>query len=112
MKFCPNCGFPLEGKEKCDCGYDSTIGEVDEKIYKDYKNNEKSLYEQSCDNISLMGKTNPNDIFGGAKMMGINPNLSDEEILNQIHQPIFNRENDNLTDTKEIMKIMFPEDKE
>jgi len=83
MKFCPNCGAILEGKLKCDCGYDTLTGEVDENTYTDFKNKEKSLYEQSCDNISLMSKTNLNNIVG-AKMMGINSNLSDEEILNQI----------------------------
>ena len=105
MKFCPNCGSILEGKIKCDCGYDTLTGEVDEKTYKDFKKNEKSLYEQSCDNISLIGETNQNDIVAGAKMMGINPNLSDEKILYQIHQPIFNKDNDNIFG-EELAKIM------
>jgi len=105
MKFCPNCGSILEGKIKCDCGYDTLTGEVDEKTYKDVKKNEKTLYEQSCDNISLIGKTNQNDIVVGAKMMGINPNLPDEKILDQIHQPIFNKDNDNIFG-EELAKIM------
>jgi hypothetical protein len=29
-------------------------GEVDEKTYKDFKNNEQSLYEQSCDNLEVI----------------------------------------------------------
>ena len=37
MKFCPNCGSILEGKIKCDCGYDTLTGEVDEKTYKGFK---------------------------------------------------------------------------
>ena len=86
MKFCPNCGFILEGKIKCDCGYDTLTGEVDEKTYKDFK-------------------TNQNDIVVGAKMMGINPNLSDEKILEQINQPIFNKDNDNIFG-EELAKIM------
>ena len=105
MKFCPICASILEGKIKCDCGYDTLTGEVDEKAYKDFKKKEKSLYEQSCDNISLIGETNQNDIVVGAKMMGINPNLSDEKILDQIHQPIFNKDNDNLFG-EELAKIM------
>ena len=86
MKFCPNCGSILEGKIKCDCGYDTLTGEVEEKTYKDFK-------------------TNQNDIVVGAKMMGINPNLSDEKILDQIHQPIFNKDNDNIFG-EELAKIM------
>lgn len=105
MKFCPNCGSILEGKLKCDCGYDTLTGEVDEKGYKDFKNKEKSLYEQSSDNLRLMGTTNQYDIITGAKMMGINPNLSTEETLNQMQQPIFNKDNDNIYG-EELAKIM------
>lgn len=105
MKFCPNCGSILEGKLRCGCGYDTLTGEVDEKTYNDFKNNEKSLYEQSCDNMSLMGITNQHDIVAGAKMMGMNPNLSTEEILNQMQQPIFNKDNDNIFG-EELAKIM------
>ena len=106
MKFCPNCGSILEGKLKCDCGYDTLTGEVDEKIYNDFKNNEKSLYEKSSDNISMMGVTNQYDIIAGAKMMGMNPGFSNEEIMNQINQPIFNKDNDNLfgEELSELMK--------
>ena len=105
MKFCPNCGSILEGKLKCDCGYDTLTGEVDEKVYEDFKNNEKALYEQSCDNISFMGTTNQHDIVAGVKMMGVNPNLSTDELLNQMHQPIFNKDNDNLYG-EELAKLM------
>ena len=56
MKFCPNCGTILEGKLKCDCGYDILTGEVDEKIYEDFKNNEKVLYKQSCHFLSAGNK--------------------------------------------------------
>ena len=105
MKFCPNCGSILEEKLKCDCGYDTLTGEIDEKIYKDFKNNEKSLYEQSCDNLGMMGIANQNDIIGGAKMMGMNSNLSNEEVLKQMQQPIFNKDNDNIYG-EELAKIM------
>ena len=71
MKSCPNCGAILEGKLKCDYGYDTLTGEVDEKIYEDFKNNEKVLYKQSCDNISMMGTANQHDIVAGIKMMGM-----------------------------------------
>jgi len=103
MKFCPNCGSILEGKLKCDCGYDTLTGEVDETTYNEFKNNEKSMYGQSCDNLGMSG--NQYDIFDGAKMMGMNPNLSNEEILNQMQQPIFNKDNDNLYG-EELAKIM------
>lgn len=105
MKFCPNCGSIIEGKLKCDCGYDTLTGEVDEKTYKEYKKNEKSLYEHSCDNMSLMGTTSQHDIVTGAKMMGMNPNLSTEELLNQMQHPIFNKDNDNIFG-EELAKIM------
>ncbi len=96
MKFCPNCGFPIEGKSKCNCGYDVETGEVDSKVFEDYKNKEKTLYENSSDNMSMMSGRNQSDVIFGAHMMGINPNLSDEELLKQLNQPIFNKENDNL----------------
>lgn len=105
MKFCPNCGSVLEGKLKCNCGYYTLTGEVDEQIYKDFKDNEKSLYEQSYDNVGFMGMTNHYDMFTGAKMMGMNPNLSNEESLKQMNQPIFNKDNDNLTG-EDLTKLM------
>lgn len=103
--YIPYCGSILEGKLKCDCGYDTLTGEVDEKIYKDFKNNEKSLYEQSCDNLGMMGIANQNNNIGGAKMMGMNSNLSTEEVLKQMQQPIFNKDNDNIYG-EELAKIM------
>ena len=105
MKSCPNCGAILEGKLKCDYGYDTLTGEVDEKIYEDFKNNEKVLYKQSCDNISMMGTANQHDIVAGIKMMGMNPNLSTDEIVSQMQQPIFNKDNDNIFG-EELAKLM------
>ena len=105
MKFCPNCGAILEGKLKCDCGYDTLSGEVDEKIYEDFKNKEKVLYKQSCDNISMMGTANQHDIVAGVKMMGMNLNLSTDEIVSQMQQPIFNKDNDNIFG-EELAKLM------
>ena len=46
MKFCPNCGFPLNNKKKCDCGYDVVSGEVDDKIYEKYNKKIKENYER------------------------------------------------------------------
>jgi len=76
MKFCPNCGFPLNNKKKCDCGYDVVSGEVDDKIYEKYNKKIKENYERQCDILK----------FG----MGIN-NMN-ETLINQ--QPIFNKEPD------------------
>ena len=109
MKFCPNCGSILEGKLKCNCGYNVETGEVDKDEYQSFKEREKSLYEQSSDNISMMGMANQYDVVDGAKMMGINPNLSNEEILSQFNQPIFNKDNDNLSG-EELLKILKQND--
>lgn len=73
MKFCPNCGAVLNDKKKCECGYDVETGEVDEKVYEDFKNAMKANYEQSCDVL-------PNFGFG---TNGFN-----------MDQPIFNKEPD------------------
>ena len=105
MKFCPNCGNILEGKIKCDCGFDTLTEEVDKNKFKDFKNRENSLYDQSCDNISLMHEINEYDIVDSAKMMGMNPYLSNKEILNQLNSPIFNKDNDNLFG-KELDEIL------
>lgn len=32
MKFCPECGSVIEGKEMCECGYVVATGEVDKKV--------------------------------------------------------------------------------
>lgn len=105
MKSCPNCGAVLEGKLKCDCGYDTVSGEVDENINKEFKNNEASLYGLSCDNMSMMSGVNQFDSIAGAKMMGINPKFSDNEITKQLNQPIFNKENDNIYG-EELLNIL------
>lgn len=95
MKFCPNCGSPLEGKTKCNCGYNVETNEVDEKEYEEFKNREKTLYEQQCDNMPF-GMMTKEQYLENTKKMGIDSNISNDEILNQRSQPIFNKENDNL----------------
>ena len=109
MKFCSNWGSILEGKLKCSCGYNVETGEVDEEEYQSFKEREKSLYEQSSDNMSMMGIPNQYDVVEGARMMGMNPNLSNEEILSQLNQPIFNKDNDNLSG-EELLKILKQND--
>jgi len=64
MKFCPNCGFPLEGKEKCECGYDVKTGEVDVEVSQQYNETIKGNYDRQCDNLfvgSMGGFFNPNE---------------------------------------------------
>ena len=104
MKFCPNCGYPLEGKKICNCGYNVETNEVDEKVYEKYKENEKKLYEQQCDNMINA----PIDMITGARLMGLNPNVTDDELLKNVNRPIFNKENDHLTssDFAEMMKLL------
>ena len=46
MKFCPNCGYPLEGKNICTCGYNVDTNQIDEKIYEAYKKKGKDIYEK------------------------------------------------------------------
>ena len=103
MKFCPNCGFPLEGKTNCNCGYNVETWEVDKVINEDYKEKEKSLYENSCDNM-MMGMNKLN-LIDGARQMGVNPNITDKEIIEHMNRPIFNKENDNLT-SNDLIEIM------
>ena len=67
------------------------------------------MYEQSSDNMSMMGIPNQYDVVEGARMMGMNPNLSNEEILSQLNQPIFNKDNDNLSG-EELLKILKQND--
>lgn len=86
MKFCPNCGNPLEGKEKCNCGYNTKTNEVDEKIYEEYKQIEKDNYKRQCDNMVF--DNNP---------LGVNPNPN---------QVIFNKDNDNLK-AKDIEELLM-----
>ncbi len=105
MKFCPECGSILDGKEKCQCGYDTLTGKIDESVYKEFKNNERPLYEQSCGKMGMMTGMNQYDFVTGAKIMGINPSFSDDEILNQVNQKIFNKDNDNLQ-SEDIIEIM------
>ena len=37
MKFCPNCGLPLDGKTKCECGYNVETNEVDKEMNQQYE---------------------------------------------------------------------------
>lgn len=107
MKYCPNCGYPLEDKKICNCGYNVETNEVDEKVYEEYKENEKKSYEQQCDNMI----NNPIDMITSARLMELNPNVTDDEFLKNVNRPIFNKENDHLTssDIAEMMKRLNDE---
>ena len=94
MKFCPNCGYSLDNKKVCECGYNVETNEVDDKFNKMYKENEKH-----CDNI-------PSDVINGMRMMGVDSNVTDEDIIKSINGPIFNKENDNIIDSSEFLKII------
>jgi len=53
MKFCPNCGFPLEGKKVCNCGYNIETNEVDTKMNEEYNKIIKDNYERQRDNFQM-----------------------------------------------------------
>jgi len=53
----------------------------------------------------MMGTANQHDIVAGVKMMGMNPNHSTDEIVSQMQQPIFNKDNDNIFG-EELAKLM------
>lgn len=85
MKFCPNCGFPLEEKKICNCGYNVDTNEVDEKTFEQYKETEQRK------NIMLNNIQDTNMFFNN------NQNLNE--------QPIFNKDNDNLK-SEDIERIL------
>ena len=109
MKFCPNCGFQLEGKSICDCGYNTMTKEIDENRNKEYKKKEEENYNRQCDNMTnymMMNNKMINDKeLNPIKMMGIDSNKTEEELSRMTNQTIFNRENDNLK-SKDLLKMM------
>ncbi len=63
MKFCPNCGFPLNEKKICECGYNIETNEVDKEISEKYNQKPKENYERQCDNnIGFGMQMNGNNI--------------------------------------------------
>lgn len=111
MKFCPNCGLPLDGKTKCECGYNVETNEVDKEMNQQYEDTIKGNYERQC-NVMPMGLNSQmgfgmskEDALENARKMGLDSSISEEQLWNQMNQPIFNRENDNLS-SKELLEIM------
>lgn len=104
MKFCPNCGFPLDGKKICDCGYNVVTNEVDKKTYKEYKNVVEDNYLRQCDVVhgmmtapSSFGMMSNEQYIENARKMGVDSSVTDEEILANRNQTIFNKDPDNLS---------------
>ena len=95
MKFCPNCGMPLNDKVKCECGYDVESNTVDETIYATYIDDQKRLYESQIDNMSMIGMS---------RMMGVDKSVTDEEIIAMHNRVIFNKDPDNILDSSELLK--------
>ena len=101
MKFCPNCGFPLEGKNICTCGYNVKTGEVDNTINETYNkeinDNINSFINNTINNhYDNMTSEDIEKVLMNAKKMGINSNISDDKIIDSINSPIFNKDNDSI----------------
>ena len=79
MKFCPNCGYPF-------CWYNVDTNQIDEKIYEVYKKKGKDIYKKQCDNIP----------FG----------MNMKNCINTSTKTIYNKENDNITGSYELVKLM------
>ena len=77
MKFCPNCGFPLEVKKVCNCGYNIETNEVDIKRNEEYNIIIKDNYERQCDNFQ----------------MGLGMSFGNQDLIME-QKPIFNKEPD------------------
>ena len=93
MKYCPNCGMPLNDKIKCECGYDVETNTVDETY------NQNSFHVDGKDNF---GSISMEDM---ARMMGVDGFVTDDEIRNMQNRPIFNKEPDCIT-TSEMEELM------
>ncbi len=46
MKFCPECGSMMEGKEICECGYEVATGKVVEEIRKKHIEKQESFAKE------------------------------------------------------------------
>ena len=106
MRFCPECGYEINNKEKCyKCGYNNKTKTFDKKVNKKYNDDIKMWKEQSNDNISeIMAK----QMIMNAKEMGIN---TDNNYKEEVH---FNKdgcftEEDKL---REMMKYMKEQENE
>ena len=105
MKYCPNCGFPLNEKYICECGYNGVTREVTvpkEKNLNIQNNNDNPM------DMNMYNKF----IVDGAHKMGVDSLVTDEDIVNQHNQLIFNKENDNITDLSRLMELKDKYDKE
>ena len=88
MKFCPNCGFPLNEKKICECGYNIETNEVDKEISEKYNQKPKENYERQCDNnigFGMQMQMHGNSMGLGMHMNG--NNIETQEV-------IFNKEPD------------------
>jgi len=101
-KFCPNCGNPLEGKKKCECGYDVETGEVDETLKKTFDDKMNANYVRQCDN--MMGFNY--NTFMNNPLIEPNDNLTSADIEKILNQPIFNKENDFIPNNSEYIEEM------
>lgn len=63
MKFCPNCGFLLEDKKICDCGYNVDTNEIDTQINYEYNKKIKENYERQCGVFQISMKMSQQPIF-------------------------------------------------
>ena len=46
MKFCPECGSIIEGKEICECGYEVSTGMINEDIRKKHTEKQESFAQE------------------------------------------------------------------
>ena len=104
MKFCHNCGFPLDGKTICTCGYNVETGEINKDVNDEYNRSFDNMNSFINNGFSMMTNNNINnqydnmtskdleDIMNNAKKMGIDTNVTDTDLNNTI----FNKDNDSI----------------
>ena len=88
MRFCPECGYEINGKDKCNtCGYNNKTKKFDKKINDEFNNKNKIYKEQSNDNFSDDMIKN---MIINAKKMGISNNVNDKDIEKSLKDVHFN----------------------